>query len=112
MSYFSSGPRKRGSDHRGQQFSDSVRRAVWQKARTVPGYDPMWFRVDMCGAYIRWELYGDTTPGGAGWEIDHIRPVSQGGGDELGNLQPLQWENNRAKGDDYPEWYCHIRRAA
>lgn len=34
-----------------------------------------------------------------GWEIDHIRPVVAGGNDDLSNLQPLQWENNRKKGD-------------
>ena len=30
-------------------------------------------------------------------------------GDDLSNLQPLQWENNRYKGDDFPHWYCKIR---
>ena len=43
------------------------------------------------------------------WEIDHIKPVSKGGGDELSNLQALQWQNNRKKGDDYPASnYCII----
>ena len=40
-----------------------------------------------------------------GWEIDHIEPVALGGGDELTNLQPLNWQNNVKKGDQYP-WNC------
>jgi 5-methylcytosine-specific restriction endonuclease McrA len=42
-----------------------------------------------------------------GWEVDHIIPVSRGGGDELPNLQPLQWENNRQKADDL-NWNCKV----
>ncbi len=30
-----------------------------------------------------------------GWEIAHITPVEEGGTDDLSNLQPIQWENNR-----------------
>jgi 5-methylcytosine-specific restriction endonuclease McrA len=51
--------------------------------------------------------YGQTTQ--FGWEIDHTRPVSKGGTDDLANLQPLQWENNRHKGDDYPDGSCKTR---
>jgi len=35
-------------------------------------------------------------------EIDHIKPVAKGGGDELENLQPLYWKTNRAKSDSWP----------
>jgi hypothetical protein len=26
----------------------------------------------------------------------------------LANLQALQWENNRGKGDDWPNWTCAV----
>ena len=40
-----------------------------------------------------------------GWEIDHIDLVANGGGDDLNNLQPLNWNNNASKGDD-DDWSC------
>jgi 5-methylcytosine-specific restriction endonuclease McrA len=51
-------------------------------------------------AHAYYADYGITST--YGWEIDHIKPVAKRGGDEITNLQPLQWENNRRKGDDYP----------
>jgi 5-methylcytosine-specific restriction endonuclease McrA len=71
-------------------------------------------RLDACWAIIDWGAYGDTTENGTGWEIDHTIPVASGGGDSLDNLQPLQWQNNRAKGDSFPSYptlYCVCRAA-
>jgi hypothetical protein len=66
---------------------------VWQKGQVVLGNDPAFWRKDSCGAWIGKQFYGSRNSP-YGWEIDHIRPVSSGGGDELPNLRPLQWENN------------------
>ena len=49
-------------------------------------------------AAFKFHKQRDTT----GWEIDHIKPVARGGSDDLSNLQPLYWETNRNKGDQYP----------
>jgi hypothetical protein len=82
--------------------------AVWNKATTIPGTDSMQVRKDPCGAVIHWNKYGDTTL--HGWEVDHIKPVSAGGTDDLSNLQPLQWQNNRRKGDGPSYgWICAVR---
>ena len=90
-------------------FSAAVVEAVWQKGQIVANYDPAVYRKDACGAWMKRNEYGKTTDWG--WEIDHVRPVARGGTDDFSNLQPLQWKNNRHKGDDYPNWSCAIRAA-
>lgn len=103
--------RRHGTSRSGVVFSETTKIAVWQKAAVVAGVDPRVRRKDVCGAWIDWSKYGDVTPAGTGWEIDHIKPVSANGGDGLDNLQPLQWENNRFKGDGWPNWSCKVKAA-
>lgn len=43
-----------------------------------------------------------------GWEVDHIRQVEKGGTDYPGNLQPLNWQNNRRKSDNWPQYTCAV----
>lgn len=93
----------------GQPFSAAVKIAVWQKARIVPGLDPAEWRMDACGTRIKWSAFGTTADGGFGWEIDHILPVAHGGTDDLGNLQALQWQNNRHKSDSLNMNYCLVQ---
>lgn len=98
-----------GSRKDASRFSDADILAVWQKGTVIPGMDPARFRKDRCGAIIEWNKYADKTHHGNGWEIDHINPVSNGGSDELWNLRPLQWQNNRAKGDNIDGgWSCAV----
>lgn len=77
-------------------ISEYTIQQVWEKGTIVPGNDPNVWRKDQCGAWIGRTYYGDRTSK-YGWEVDHILPVSQGGGDNLANLRPLQWENNADK---------------
>ena len=44
-----------------------------------------------------------------GWEIDHLKPVVLGGTDDIENLNALQWQNNRSKGDDYPNFTTTVQ---
>jgi hypothetical protein len=39
----------------------------------------------------------------------HKKPKAANGGDEPANLQPLNWENNRLKSDNYPNWTCKVK---
>ena len=90
-----------------QSFNEATIQAVWEKGTEVYGCNSAIRRRDYCGAWIDRSEYGNTdSPNG--WEIDHIRPSSKEGSDDLSNLQPLQWLNNRRKGDDYPNWTCAI----
>lgn len=98
------------TNRNGFGFDLATINAVWAKATIVHGYDAAIFRKDSCGAWIKREDYGKTTTNG--WEIDHIQPVSLNGSDDLYNLQPLQWENNRHKSDSWPNWSCAVSAAA
>ena len=86
----------------GGSFSEAPIEAVWLKAKDHPNFS--YLKKDTCGVTIARSDYGNTDL--YGWEIDHIKPVSKGGTDDLSNLQPLYWENNRHKSDDWPDWTC------
>lgn len=101
--------RKFNSDKNGKPYPNRIKLAVWNKGKVVQGHDPAIVRKDLCGAWIHWDKYGNTVENGNGWEIDHVKPVAMGGKDDLSNLQPLQWQNNRKKGDNYPtDSFCII----
>jgi hypothetical protein len=97
--------RNPNTNSKGEPFDEATIEGVWQKGTLDPKYGG--FRRDVCAASMQRSKNGKTERWG--WEIDHIKPVAKGGTDDLSNLQPLQWENNRHKGDDYPDWTCAVK---
>lgn len=96
---------KPNTDISGKPFSEFVKKHVWEKG--IPAFleDPEKVRKDCCGALMHYNEFGNTSSR-YGWEIDHIRPKSHGGVDDIANLQPLHWENNRGKAENFPHWEC------
>jgi len=90
---------------RGGGLDENSIEAVWQKGKPEPEYAG--FRKDACDATMQRTKYGKTEQWG--WQIDPIKPVAKGGTDDLSNLRPLQWENNRSKADDYLNYNCKVR---
>ena len=77
-------------------FSDCTIQNVWEKGIVDPSYNSNIWRKDKYGTWIGRAFYGNRDSE-YGWEIDHIRPVAEGGTDDIFNLQPLHWQNNVAK---------------
>ncbi|WP_440216243.1 HNH endonuclease signature motif containing protein [Chromobacterium piscinae] len=90
-----------------ESFSNDIIKEVWNKGKPINGIDREKYRLDQYGAIIRLSAYGDPESE-FGWEIDHINPKAKGGTDDIDNLQPLFWWNNRSKGinPDPKEWAC------
>jgi 5-methylcytosine-specific restriction endonuclease McrA len=91
-----------------REVDENTKLAVWSKGRIVPGVDktgtlrnPSVWRYDAYGKLIKYSEHGNTESD-VGWEIDHVVPQALGGRTALENLQPLHWENNRAKGNNHP----------
>ena len=81
--------------------SHDLKSAVWWKGRQIPNYDSTEWMHDIAGRVMKWSEHGNRNSK-FGWEIDHIYPVALGGEDDMSNLQPLNWETNAKKGDQYP----------
>lgn len=89
-------------------YSDELIQAVWKKGFVQQGFDPNLARKDACGAWMLRNQYGNTDSD-FGWEIDHVYPRVLGGNTVIENLRPMQWQNNRSKGDNYPTYMASIK---
>ncbi len=92
------------------EYSEDLRRRIWNRLKTVDGKAPESFRLDAAGALIKWEDYGEYTPNG--WQVDHAFPqkkleengVKEEKWDDIVDLRPFNSANNEMKGDDFPQY--------
>jgi len=96
--------RKPNTDKNGYAWTEGLKKEIWRKGKFIAGHDPNILRSDICGAAMMYSKHGDRESP-YGWEIDHINPVANGGGDNPENLQPLYWKNNADKADKL-NWKC------
>ena len=80
---------------------------VWDKAKQIRGRNPNVHRQDPYGNQIYKPSYGKDSP--QGWEVDHIKPKSRGGSDNLRNLQAMKTSVNRSKGNSTQKRSRHYR---
>ena len=74
------------------QWTEEELDAIFSKATLV--LDKL--RKDANDVYIHRDAYGKTEHP-LGWEVDHIKPISKGGTNELNNLRPLNISDNRGR---------------
>lgn len=84
----------------GPPFPPELIDKVWDKGKPIRGKNPDVHRRDVYGNELYKPSYGKE--GEKSWEVDHIKPPGKGGSESIRNLQPLQTETNREKGDNYP----------
>src|SRR5579872_1127036 len=87
------------------QLSSDVIWKVWAKGEIFAGNDPVFWRRDVCGAWIFRSHY-DRKDSEYGWVIDRIKPIAEGDVDTISNLRPVQWENTIRRVDGTIE--CRI----
>ena len=66
---------------------------VWRKA--IPYKKFELYKKDCYGSLMFYDDFGIESENG--WLILHIIPVSDGGTDEIENLQPVHWKNSYKK---------------
>lgn len=66
---------------------------IWAKGTIIPNFDPDKFRLDAYKKCMQRSERGNRKSP-YGWEVDHIKPLSEGGKTKLINLRPLHWKSN------------------
>ena len=90
-----------------QYGSTDCKEKVWNLAEPIKNKDPSKFRQDPYGNQICKTSYGKTSE--QGWQVDHIKPSSKGGSNNIRNLQALQSSVNMSKGNTLVKKSRHLK---
>lgn len=80
-------------------FTKGRLKKIWNKGGRIKGKDPELYRKDIYGNTMFKPSYGQS--GGMGWNVDHAKPQSKGGTNNISNLQPMNTVANTKKGNKY-----------
>jgi hypothetical protein len=81
-------------------YSDNVVWEVWSKGEIFAGNDPVFWRKDVCGAWI---FRGDFENQNSeyGWVIGYIKPLDKNRHDSFSNLYPIHVGNTSRDKDKH-----------
>jgi hypothetical protein len=87
-----------------RKFKQDEIEDTWNKAESISGKNPELYRQDKVGNIIYYHSYGKDSA--MGWDVDHSKPLCEGGTYHKNNLQVLQAAQNRYdKNGTYPYNY-------
>jgi len=72
-----------------------IKDKVWNKAKKINGKNPNLYRLDPYNTEVFFHSHGKNSL--KGWNIDHIKPISKNGSNDIINLQVLNSKINLKK---------------
>jgi 5-methylcytosine-specific restriction endonuclease McrA len=80
---------------------------VFKLAKPVAGKPSTEYRKDPYNNIMKKSEYGKSSK--MGWDVDHIKPSSRGGSNNIRNLQALNSSVNRSKGNSLQKKSRHSK---